>query len=266
LIYLVFAAEHRVTNKFIGLQLDVKRIFPMGFIRRQETVPEKRGADMITTTHNTILKRLARAVAPWFGMALVAVLLSDCATIINGKHQTLTFNSVPDGADVRVAGKVLGKTPLTISLEKQTGLTATFEKEGYKPASVNLNTSIDPWFWGNVIVGGVLGSTTDAAAGTVNKYSQDQYVATLEKTVANRVDGRTSISLRDRVREFIMLSYAELEIEMSRGSGAHLTGLFELLNVEKGSEPYALIKLRAMAATYPEAWQFAQNAVDAFSI
>lgn len=44
--------------------------------------------------------------------------ISGCASIASGKDQSLTFNSEPDGATVTVAGKVVGKTPLSVQLKR----------------------------------------------------------------------------------------------------------------------------------------------------
>ncbi len=39
----------------------------------------------------------------------------------------MTFNSEPDGATVIVAGKTLGKTPLTVKVPKDKNMSLTFE-------------------------------------------------------------------------------------------------------------------------------------------
>lgn len=89
-------------------------------------------------------------------------LFSGCATIVSGTDQKLTFDSEPEGATVTVAGRVLGKTPLTVEVDKDKNLALTFEKEGYKTYTTQLSTSLEPWFWGNIVIGGLVGSTTDS--------------------------------------------------------------------------------------------------------
>ena len=49
----------------------------------------------------------------------VLFLSSSCATIMTGKTQEVTFDSEPQGAEVAVNGRVIGKTPTTIQLDKK---------------------------------------------------------------------------------------------------------------------------------------------------
>src|SRR5947209_8372722 len=95
---------------------------------------------------------------------------TGCASIMHGGHQELTFNSNPDGATVTVGGRVIGKTPITTSLKKEPGQTLEFSKDGYKPLTMRLETSLDSWFWGNIVLGGFFGSTTDGISGAAHQY------------------------------------------------------------------------------------------------
>jgi hypothetical protein len=54
-----------------------------------------------------------------------------------------------------------------------------FSKDGYKPVTMELTTTLDPWFWGNIVLGGFIGSTTDYINGSVNEYSPSQFFVTL---------------------------------------------------------------------------------------
>src|SRR5260221_7059201 len=98
----------------------------------------------------------------WLSMGL-----TGCATIMSGSSQDLSFNSSPDGATVTVGGRIIGKTPITTRLGKESGQTLVFEKDGYKSITMRLETSLDGWFWGNIVLGGVIGSTTDGITGAV---------------------------------------------------------------------------------------------------
>lgn len=106
-----------------------------------------------------------------FLIGLLICLLASCATIVSGKYQTVTFNSEPQGAKVIVNGRTLGTTPLTLPLEKASNQTLSFEKEGYNTVTLPLTTTLNGWFWGNIVLGGLLGSTTDGLTGAVHEYS-----------------------------------------------------------------------------------------------
>jgi hypothetical protein len=104
------------------------------------------------------------------GLSVVA-LLSGCSSIINGRVQTVTINSNVKDAEILVNGAVVGRTPFTGLLKRGSGTTVTVQKEGYESKTATLVTSVEPWFWGNIVLGGLLGSTTDAANGNMYKYS-----------------------------------------------------------------------------------------------
>jgi hypothetical protein len=58
----------------------------------------------------------------------------------------------------------------------------TFKKAGYKETSVTLSTSFDNMFWGNMIIGGSLGSSTDSwFTNNSQEYSPNQFFIQMEK-------------------------------------------------------------------------------------
>ena len=77
--------------------------------------------------------------------------------------------------EVTVIGRVIGKTPITLQLDKKKDQSVSFTLEGYKTQTRNLETSIDGFFWGNIVLGGFIGSTTDAITGGMHEYSPNQY-------------------------------------------------------------------------------------------
>ena|SRR5213594_3841211 len=108
---------------------------------------------------------------------LVAV-LAGCASIISGKTQTVSFQSTPGGATITINGAVIGVTPLSTMIQKKTDQALTVSKEGYKTFTTQMTTSLDPWFWGNIVIGGVLGSVTDAVTEAMHEYAPGQYLVT----------------------------------------------------------------------------------------
>lgn len=92
-----------------------------------------------------------------------------CASIISGSKQQMTFQSTPEGATVSVNGRLVGKTPISIQLDKKSGQSLEFKKDGYQPVTMELTTHLDGWFWGNIILGGFIGSTTDGISGAFHE-------------------------------------------------------------------------------------------------
>ena len=98
-------------------------------------------------------------------------ILSGCSTIVNGKSQSITIDSNVKGAEVLINQVVVGQTPFVGQAPRGSAPQITVRKEGYESKTVVADTGFEPIFWGNIIIGGVLGSTTDAASGSMYKYS-----------------------------------------------------------------------------------------------
>ena len=111
------------------------------------------------------MKNLLTMCCLTFLSVAICICLGGCASIISGKSQEVSFDSQPDGVTVDVNGKVLGKTPFTVTIARKSDQSITFTKDGYKPTTMRLETSINGWFWGNIVIGGLLGSTTDGLSG-----------------------------------------------------------------------------------------------------
>lgn len=112
---------------------------------------------------------------------LVAVMMtgiSGCASVINGTTQDLTFKSEPEGATVLVDGLERGKTPVTVTLQKNEHQTVTFRKNGYKDVVVALDKKMDPIAWLNIFWDL---STTDAMTGALYEYQPSAHYVTLKK-------------------------------------------------------------------------------------
>ena len=164
----------------------------------------------------------------------VLFLSSSCATIMTGKTQEVTFDSEPQGAEVAVNGRVIGKTPTTIQLDKKKDQTVSFKLEGYKTQTRTLETKVNAWFMGNIVLGGFIGSTTDGITGGMHEYSPNQYYITLskDKNVSTTIFG----SKKAKVKEFIVVSYRSLMVDLSRGKGDYLDSLLSMLDVKESNK------------------------------
>lgn len=113
----------------------------------------------------------------------VVVLFSatGCSTVVNGKKQIVTINSNVADAQVIVDGVLVGKTPFTGEIPRASKAMVQVTKDGYISKTVTMDTNFEPIFWGNILIGGVLGSTTDAASGSMYKYAPGTIQVDLEK-------------------------------------------------------------------------------------
>jgi len=124
--------------------------------------------------------------------ALAATLLVGCASIIDGGDKTITFKSSPPDAKVTVynvkTGEAIasGTTPASIVLSRKSGYfqpahyRVTIVKDGYKPYEVSVNSTINGWYAGNLVFGGLLGILIiDPATGAMWTFSPADYNADL---------------------------------------------------------------------------------------
>jgi len=108
-------------------------------------------------------------------IALQAVFLSGCASIVKGSKQVVTIESNVRGAEVKVNGELVGTTPFTGPIKRGSDTTVLLSKTGYASKTLTLSTSVEPVFWGNIIFGGVFGSTTDMSTGSMYQYAPATY-------------------------------------------------------------------------------------------
>ena len=129
------------------------------------------------------------------GIILLAVLMTNCASIIHGNMQDVDFSSQPPGAKVYIDGKEYGTTPITLPLYRKgrTNSDTThkmeynvkIELEGYYPYEIKIKRTVDEWVLGNLIIGGLIGIFIDCATGSMYKLYPDQIIAFMGKESAN---------------------------------------------------------------------------------
>jgi hypothetical protein len=116
---------------------------------------------------------------------LSGIVLFGCATVFKGTDQSVSINSSPTKADFVVRDVmggpdlVTGTTPSTIKLAKKHEYTVTVKLSGYKDATVAITQTLEGWFWGNLICGGVVGMIIDYVSGAMWDLEPDQVSVSL---------------------------------------------------------------------------------------
>lgn len=133
-------------------------------------------------------------------MTALVFLLSSCASIVSKSHWPVAIGSTPTGAGVAIFnrdGKEIysGKTPTSLTLKGANGF---FRREAYKikfsldgavVKEYDLHVSVNGWYWGNIIFGGLIGMLIlDPATGAM--YRVDQDVISQNLTASGRNDAR----------------------------------------------------------------------------
>ncbi len=95
-------------------------------------------------------------------------LLSGCASIVGGNSYAVTLTSSPDAAQFVITnrnGRVIhtGTTPSTVPLASSTGYfksasyQVVFTKDGFEQSVVDLEGSVNQWYFGNLFLASVVG-------------------------------------------------------------------------------------------------------------
>jgi hypothetical protein len=122
--------------------------------------------------------------------------LIGCATIFKGSTQDVGLNSNPQKAAVKVksmAGVEIfsGTTPTAVKLPKKNEYIVTIDMQGYKTSTVQITQTLEGWFWGNLICGGVIGMVIDYASGAMWDLQPEQISVSLVTASLDGTDTRT---------------------------------------------------------------------------
>lgn len=193
---------------------------------------------------------------------IIIILSSGCASIVSGTTQEMSFQSNPDGALVTVNGREIGKTPLVVQLKRGHAKPLTFSKEGYKTVSMQMDRELNPWFWGSIVCGGLYGSTTDGLSGAMHKYAPSQYMVTLSPVGTASIENHTTLSDNQKIKDFVVVSYRELQSDISKGKGPYLASLQTLLRIGVAESDAFVKKVKALSEAYPTIPEFADRVSD----
>jgi hypothetical protein len=101
-------------------------------------------------------------------LVIIPLIFTGCASIFDGGSKSVQINSNPQGAKVTISnqeGKTLfvKTTPTFVTLERSSGYfrgedyKLVFEEAGYNPYETHVVSTIDGWYFGNVMFGGLIG-------------------------------------------------------------------------------------------------------------
>lgn len=162
--------------------------------------------------------------------ALCVAALAGCATVVSDSSYPLAVNSNPDGAYFTVTNRDgievnRGTTPESVELKAGGGYfkaqtyTIVLSKEGFEDQTVSVRSTMDGWYWGNILIGGLVGMLIiDPITGAMYKLPETVHVnmdgsevdwAEIEEEAA---DG-TEIAANGRDLEVLFASVEDLDDE-----------------------------------------------------
>ena len=117
------------------------------------------------------------------GIAIAAAFaMSACSTIITGTTETVAINTTPVDAScgVQQGEKRIGTfstPPREFKVDKtRDDLVVTCNKVGYSEVRQINESAIEPWTFGNILLGGIIGFVVDLASGATNKYEKQMSI------------------------------------------------------------------------------------------
>lgn len=196
-------------------------------------------------------------------VALSALWLTGCASLVDGNSQSVSFASNPEGATVYLNGAAIGKTPVTINAKRQgSSQSLRFNKEGFKDVEIQLISTVNPWIFGNIITGGLLGSTTDGLSGAAFKYEPGNYMVTLPPSNDAPVSDATTLIDKQKLVNFIVAGYSSLLKELHSQSGQYVGSLLALAETPEERVVEQTKRLKSLSDVYLNIPEFAEKAAD----
>src|SRR5689334_18759454 len=103
-----------------------------------------------------------------FSVIVLISMFSSCATIFSKSSYPVTFGSDPAGTTISVTNRehveiFMGKTPCAVKLKagskffSREQYAIKFSRPGYDDKIVPINFKINAWYFGNLLLGGVIG-------------------------------------------------------------------------------------------------------------
>jgi len=93
---------------------------------------------------------------------LLSLLMAGCSSVMGGSQYDVLIDSAPNHAHFLITNRAgqqvkSGITPSTVTLTSSAGFfkgedyQVVFNKQGYERNAYRLNTSLDPWYFANII-------------------------------------------------------------------------------------------------------------------
>ena len=117
---------------------------------------------------------------------ITCAFLSSCASIVSKTNWPVSIDSKPEGVHVSIINKrgnevFTGKTPFVTKLKSGSGFftkesyTVVMTYNGIEKRTINLECSINGWYFGNLIIGGLIGMLiVDPATGAMYKLDRKE--------------------------------------------------------------------------------------------
>jgi hypothetical protein len=138
----------------------------------------------------------------------VILFCPGCASIVSKSSWPFSVDSTPSGAKVVITNKkgveiFRGRTPTALKLKSGAGFfskesyTVSLSMNGYETKKINVECKINGWYFGNIVIGGLIGLLIiDPATGAMFRLDSDG----IEETLIKSTEPTATLSILDRTQ------------------------------------------------------------------
>ena len=155
---------------------------------------------------------ICKIILPALSLSLVAIAgFSGCASIVSKTTYPVSIKSFPPGEEFVVkneSGSTIhsGKTPQVVMLKAGDGFFdgATYKVEFEAGNVLVIDSSLDPWYFGNILFGGLIGMViVDPATGAMWKLpesTETAYVYSERKTSKPKTTSKSTSKPKSKAK------------------------------------------------------------------
>ena len=127
----------------------------------------------------------------------VVIIFPGCASIVSKSNWPFSVDTNPSGAKVSITnrkGKEVfkGRTPTAMRLKSGSGFftkesyTVTLQMDGYETKKINVECKLNGWYFGNILIGGLIGMLIiDPATGAMYKLQNDGIFEDMDRSASS---------------------------------------------------------------------------------
>jgi len=145
------------------------------------------------------LRILNMSLLRFLFIIITCAFLSSCASIVSKTNWPVSIDSKPEGVHVSITNKrgveiFTGKTPLVTKLKSGSGFftkesyTVVMTYNGIEKRTINLECSVNGWYFGNLFIGGLIGMLiVDPATGAMYKLDRKEVYEVFKETSTSQL-------------------------------------------------------------------------------
>jgi len=170
-------------------------------------------------------------------LVLISVVLVGCATIISGTSDEISFSTNVDPVRVYIDGLNVGKTPLSVAVEKKAGKgrVVRFEKAGYKTQEFNLKNKFDTVAILDV-TSVITSGGVDVITGAIMEYDPKLYHVEMLENDKTLTKGQSN---QIQFAAFVLTNADAIKENLAKGGGEAINTLLLLANSSQHSFKFA---------------------------